>query len=737
MKKSTFIFSLLWLSLIFVNAQEVKIKVNDLHSGEAVPFANICTETLSTKQKEYKVTDLNGQVVVPISQKTIISISCMGYKSISDTLLPDVLEKVYALEIFQQELNEVVVTGQYKPVSADKSIYSIKIIGKDKIDSKAAVNLAGILSDEPSIRISNSSATGTSMSLQGIPSENIKILIDGVPVIGRLDGNIDLSQLNLNNVSHIEIIEGPMSVIYGSNALGGVVNIITNKNSQAKYKTSLTSYYENVGIYNFGFLTSVRDKKHTFELSGSRNFFAGYSYDTTPRSKEWKPKEQYDAGINYYYNATLFNLQIKSDFFRERLLDQTDAFAPYYEEANNTWYKTLRFNNSAGLSGTIGTNSNFNILAAYSFYNRSKAKYRVDLTDLSQRLTTQTNDHDTSVFDAVVLRGVYSYSPDKNRLNVQSGFDINLETSYGKRIENKFNKIGDYALFANVKWNILKNLVFQPGVRAAYNTMYSTPLTSSVHLLFNPGKTTFRASWARGFRAPSLKELYLHFYDSNHQIEGNEDLNPESWDNFTLSASQNLSYRKTVLLLDLKTYYNHIENRIYLIQVDPQNPLHYRYDNTGTYESLGMELTGTFYFGSRIKFKSGYSRIGIKDEIYKNRIYNFNDNLSSSLNINFLKNTANFAIFYKYSGKYPVYYYNASDEIVSEFANSFQTLDISVGKKFWENRILLATGIKNIFDNKEIGGISSGGHGTSDGVSSMVGWGRTFFIDLKFNITKY
>ena len=119
----------------------------------------------------------------------------------------------------------------------------MKLIGKDRIESKAANNLSDILSDELGIRLSNDPSTGTSMSLQGITGENIKILIDGVPVIGRLDGNIDLSQINLDNVSQIEMVEGPMSVIYGSNALGGVINIITENNSHAQYKTSVNSYF--------------------------------------------------------------------------------------------------------------------------------------------------------------------------------------------------------------------------------------------------------------------------------------------------------------------------------------------------------------------------------------------------------------------------------------------------------------------------------------------------------------
>ena len=308
-------------NLVF--AQNVKIRVVDSETSKAepVPYANICIESLDNQIKEYYITNVNGEVDFELNQQKIVSISCLGFNPIIDTISPGDGIKTYVLDPTYYELNSVVVTGQYKPVSADKSIYDIKVIGKKRIESKAAVNLAEILSDELGIRLSNDPSTGTSMSLQGITGENVKILVDGVPVIGRLEGNIDLSQLNIDNASQIEMVEGPMSVIYGSNALGGVINIITQNNSHSKYKTSINSYYESIGTYNFNFLTSLRHKKNSFELNGGRNFFNGYSLEDT-RSKEWKPKEQYNAGATYYHNAEKTKLRFKSDFFNERLLDR-------------------------------------------------------------------------------------------------------------------------------------------------------------------------------------------------------------------------------------------------------------------------------------------------------------------------------------------------------------------------------------------------------------------------------
>ena len=87
--------------------------------------------------------------------------------------------------------------------------------------------------------ITQDPALGSSLKIKGLSGNNVKILIDGVPVIGRMGGNIDLSQLNLYNIDHIEMVEGPMSVMYGSDALAGAINIITKENRNSNFGLSL------------------------------------------------------------------------------------------------------------------------------------------------------------------------------------------------------------------------------------------------------------------------------------------------------------------------------------------------------------------------------------------------------------------------------------------------------------------------------------------------------------------
>jgi len=108
-------------------------------------------------------------------------------------------------------------------------VLKVKVIDIKRINSQGAYNLPSLLANELNVRINYDPMLGNSISLQGISGQNIKVMIDGVPVIGREGGNIDLTQINLSSVERIEMVEGPMGVNYGSDAMGGVINIITKK----------------------------------------------------------------------------------------------------------------------------------------------------------------------------------------------------------------------------------------------------------------------------------------------------------------------------------------------------------------------------------------------------------------------------------------------------------------------------------------------------------------------------
>jgi outer membrane receptor for ferrienterochelin and colicins len=501
-----------------------------------------------------------------------------------------------------QKLHEVVVTGQYSANSPEKAVQKIKVIDRVKIDAMSAQNLRDVLTNEMNVRLSQDNILGSSMSMQGVSGQNVKILIDGVPVIGRQDGNIDLAQINLGNIERIEIIEGPMSVNYGTNALAGTINLITRKNQKNLIEGKLTSYYESIGTYNLYIRGGIHHKKHTFSLSGGRNDFDGWSngdkvsLDFSPRIADssrfmqWKPRGQYMAGMQYEYKMGKTTLNYKADYFREKITNRGMPMQPYGESAFDDYYRTTRIDNAFFLNTSLSRNRNINFLVAYNIYTRTKNTYYNDLTTLNSTLSTGDGDQDTSTFHSINSRGTYSAGPAGSKISYETGYDINVENGSGMRIKNKIQQIADYAAYASAEYKPIEALTIRPGLRYAYNTAFSAPLVPSLNLRYKlTGNITLRGAYAKGFRAPSLKEMYFYFVDINHNIKGNEALKAEYSDNYSLSAVYMKSKGRYSCRLEASAFYNDIRDMITLAFLSGTE---YSYVNIGTYKTKGLQLNG-------------------------------------------------------------------------------------------------------------------------------------------------
>ena len=183
-----------------------------------------------------------------------------GYKKITKSWSNDLVS--IKLEKLEYGLDEVVITAQYEPVPKNESINAIRTISANEIEERAAVNLNDVLRKELFFRVGQDNILGSQLSMQGISGENVKIMIDGVPVVGRLNGNIDLTQLNLNNIERIEIVEGPLAVNYGSNALAGTINLITKTAKTNETAASAEFFTESIGHFNFsGSVNQVRNNR--------------------------------------------------------------------------------------------------------------------------------------------------------------------------------------------------------------------------------------------------------------------------------------------------------------------------------------------------------------------------------------------------------------------------------------------------------------------------------------------
>lgn len=721
-------------------AQETQLQFLDGINKEPIAFANIIVTPLNGDKAIGYVSNDKGSVVVNITHKSVLQLSYIGYQSFSDTIYPGDKKTIY-LKSISYNIDEVVVTGQYVASRQDKSIYKVKVLNSREIENRAAVNIKELLSTELNIRTTQDNSLGSSIRIQGLGGEHIKFLIDGVPVIGREAGNIDLDQLNLQNIDHIEVINGPMSVVYGSNALAGVINIITKQPDRLLFSSNLEAYYESVGVYNINAGVSSRVKRNSFSINGGRNFFDGFnSVDTTARWQQWKPKVQWNFTGDYKYDWDKAFIKIGGSLFSQELRDNGILLPPYYETARDKYFYTNRQVIRADFSYEFSEKSRIKTTTSYSNYRKVKNTYLNDLT--TQEKTLVPGQQDTTWFSNIMLRSDYSYGNETNKVKFQTGIDLNREEGYGQRIKDNQQEIGDYAAFISVNYSPIRVIDIQPGLRVIYNTKFDAPLIYSLNLKYDINENIImRASLASGFRAPSLKELYLEFVDINHDIHGNENLKAETSVNTNFQIQYNSNTQQAYVWgLELNLFHHNIKDNIQLIPVSGNTTL-YTYVNVNRFISRGVELNFNNNVYPWLTVKFGVTLTGQKvmfSDDSSGEFENYAD-FNTSLNYWYRKYDINLSVYYKYNGEYPQLYF-VGEEVEPELRTmmAYHSLDINISKWFYQRRINVQIGGKNLFNNTNIDvvGGSQGGIHTGGTSSEAVNWGRTYFVKLQFRFNK-
>lgn len=736
----TFLTGLLLISSR-MSAQDAQLWLKDAKNGEAVPFAHVMMQERGKSESKTFVSDLDGKVRVVSREPLVFTVSALGYRLFSDTLKPG-SKKIIQLEPLVYNMDEVVVTGQFTPEAVDKSIFKVKVIGLKQVEQKASTNLGELMAGELNIRSSMDGALGSKITMQGLGGEHIKFLIDGVPLIGRMNGNIDLGQLNLQNIKQIEVIEGPMSVIYGSNALAGVINIITGDNPYSTISVQTNAYTESVGVYNFSMDGSFKKNRWTSGIAAARNFFDGFDQIEDQRSMRWKPKRQYTSDAHLGYTSTKLKAKTAVSYFNEMLQDKGNLLRPYYETAFDNYFQTNRFSAKFDAQAPVAKDRFINVLASYSYYNRIKNTYFVDLTTLEKNLTMNGSDQDTSVFGQYLLRAEFSKSTTQSRFNYQFGIDLNQETGAGKRMLDERQQIGDYAAFLSLKLQPTPLLMLQPGLRYGFNTKYNAPLVYSLNLKWDlREELSLRASFAKGFRAPSLKELYLEFVDVNHNIRGNENLKAENSKNINLALSYHHEKKTYDYGADLSFFYNKINNSITLATLSYDSAL-YTYVNLNRMITQGYQLSFHNRLYPWFELKAGVGHIGrrqITDGAAAVKMI-YSTDIMANLSLLWRKIDLRFDVNYKYNGAYPEVFVNSDGAIFRSLMDAYHSLDANVSRSFLGQRLTVQFGAKNLFGNTNIliRGDSQGGihSGAGDG-SAPVAWGRTFFVRAAYRFQKF
>ncbi len=646
------------------------------------------------------------------------------------------------------ELEEVVVTGQFEPQSARKSVYQVRTIPLEQFVQRGATRLQDVLNTQLNIRFSQDLALGGSnLSLQGLSGQNVKVLIDGMPVVGRqgTSNEININQLNLQSIERIEIIEGPMSVVYGADALAGVINIITRKTEEDRLEVMAKVHEESAGReygLNSGIhmqQASVGYAKNRFHIRGdfTHNDFRGWKGSATGREMQWHPKKQYMSSL-----ITGFRNEQQSVHYRADLLFE-DIYNPgefQGGEALDQNYYTTRLMQQLQGNWSAGEKWMFNSAVAHTAYERQTQSVIVNESNGARSLSLGDGHQDVTRFNGLTWRTTATWKI-SNQLSLQPGADINLESGSGGRIREGTQAIGDYALFLSGEWKVSGWLSVRPGIRSMYNTVYTAPpLIPSLNAKFDLNeRSDLRLAYGRGFRAPSLRELYFDFFDASHAIEGNTHLKPELSHSYNASWSyRTLFLKKYRASLSVGTFYNAITNMIGFGQ-KPGNTQVTTYLNIDRFKTTGFTISQTVS-SARLECGVGGGVTGRYNQLREDYVaipeFVWSPEINGSVVYYSQDKKFNASLYYKFTGRTP-YYEIVSDGDGNQIPRlaeigSFHWADVALSRQLGKH-FMLSGGVRNLFDVVFVNnsGVTGGAHNSAG--PRPVGNGRSYFINLTYS----
>lgn len=573
---------MLLLSVLPSFAQKRVMVSGTVTDSEGLPLEGV-TIVVKNDKTVYALTASGGTYSIEVPEDAVLVFQLLGYLSCEVALedRKDYGRTDVVMEEDLMNLEAVVVTGTRTPRLLKDSPILTRVITSADIKRVDALDVGELLEAElPGIKFSYAMDQQVTLNMQGFGGNSVLFLVDGERIAGETLDNIDYSRLNLDNVERVEIIKGAASSLYGSNAVGGVVNIITSGatepwsvNVNARYGAHNERRYGGSAGFVAGKFNSMTNVQYTavdsykMKNEGDYNaFYGGFNYSVKERL-QYEPVE----GLKFTARAGYF--------FRERDMqaDTKDRYRDF----------------SGGLKGEWDINDENRVELSYSYDQYDKSDYLL------------FNDSDVRDYSNVqhVLRGIYTYSffPGGHTLIVGGDYMRDYLMSY--QFEGNGHYIQHTAdVFTQIECNLDDRWHLTGGLRFDYFSQKKlSHFSPKLSLMYRIGGWSFRGSYSGGFRAPTLKEMYMSFDMAGiFMIYGNPDLAPESSENLSLSAEYSWKY----LNVSLSGFYNWVDNRITTVWNDALGGMQYM--NMSPLQVRGLDFSVStrlpFGLGARLSY---------------------------------------------------------------------------------------------------------------------------------------
>jgi len=524
-------------------------------------------------------------------------------RSLIPALLLIILPSVARAE--DVDLEKIVVTPSRIEESSGEVTRNVDVITSKEMERGGTENLADSLTGLTSVDISNYGGPGTdkNIRMRGSTAAQVLVMVDGRPVNNPRDGQVDLSTIPLENINRVEVMHGPGSSLYGSQAMGGVVNIITKSPPKTGEKTEIYSSFGTARTYVERMLQGGRIANFGYLISGGYQSSEGYRPNSSFNAEDCNLKLDYEAnGQN--------NISLNSGFYRSKLgaPGPTTSFDP--DDKQNTLKRFFDFNWSF-------KPDELTAIAAKIYQNYDRLEFMENSTD-GWNPDNQKDIHATTVrgvdiqldrqlFDIYRLVAGFDSTRNMNDSTATAKHEYSVNAGY---LQNHFD------LFDRLKINFGARLDDYSNFGTQFNPnfdfLYAFSEDIKVHGLIS-----------RSFRAPTFNDLYWPF---DGWEEGNPNLRPEKG----ISEELGIETRINKYITSGLTYYH--SNYSQLIQWSDDGAGVWRPQNVSSAVIDGIELENKIYILDNLDLNIDYTYMAARDkDTHKYLVYQPNNKVDTTL----------------------------------------------------------------------------------------------------------
>ena len=443
----------------------------------------------------------------------------------------------------QFDLDEVVVTGTRTPKFLKDVPIQTRVINAKELAKLDATNVQDLLQQElPGVEFSYAMNQQTHLNFSGFGGQGVLFLVDGERLAGETMDDVDFTRLNMDNVERIEIVKGAASALYGSQAAGGVINIIT-KRSQQPWTLQVNARYAKHNEQRYGASFGLNRKHLNNMLTAHFNRIDNYDVHSAAN-----PATRI---ISTVYGDKTLNVRDQLVWSPTENFHLTGRAGYFFRETVRSADQPERYRDfTGGLRMNWSISEQDELQASYAFDQYDKSDYqRITRLDIRDYSNVQNS-----------FRLFYNHSFDGGDV-LTVGSDLMHDYLYNINLNGETREQDSWDLFAQYDWRINDEWEAVGALRYDYfSDGKDSHVTPKLNVCYKPlPNLAIRAGYGMGFRAPTLKEKYYNFDMSGIWIvEGNADLKSEVSHNFNLSAE----YTKGRYNLTASAYYNKVRNKL-------------------------------------------------------------------------------------------------------------------------------------------------------------------------------